>query len=488
MKRKALQSEDAFQNLENLAPPQNIEAEEALIGGLLFGGSEAYRDLILPHNLDTDHFYSQAYRLVFEACQHVYVTGEAIDLISVTNWLESQPARSPSKAKNLLEQIGGRTVLANAAGSVVSTVNLDTYTKLIKDKAGRRYLLKMADDLRGFAHSPDDLAQSIGLIQERCLEAMQHFLSVQNHTWSDTLNSLLLDLGRRVEREELRGRLQEENPGELAFFGGSTGLMQLDEHVNGINPGQKIIFFGRSSSGKSTVAQNLAHDLASQGHPVLIIALEGDDLSWARRLASVHTQTPSPEFFNGSLSALQTISSVMDELVDLPIHIDDKSNTPEAIRASALQFAGNHVNSLHHPILIIDHLQHGAPNGFDRKDRIDSLLAVGTDLAEQHGFTSIMLSQSNRESLGRNDKRPQEGDLSGSDGILQVGDIVIGVFYPERQEEATTQIGEIELHIVKNREGQADGVVRLGYEPTRTGSRLFSIASASSRPQLTTSY
>lgn len=471
----------------NLVPPQNIDAEQALLGGLLFGGIEAYKQ-IESQRLLPGHFYISAHRSIFEACQRLWEAGHEIDLISVCDWLRSRPSKSRKKGnETLLDFVGGQLAIANLAGTTIGSPNLDMYAGLIKDKAARRHLLNMTSRLQELAHSPTPIIDSYNKIQEECLRAMQDFSPSRYNSWTDSVINHFQDVERRMELAETRRQLQAENPHEQIFIGGSTGFPDLDQYWLGIDGGKKIVLGGRSSSGKSTFAQNLVVNLALQGHPVLIIAIEGNEEAYVRRLHSVHSQIPMTSFLRGLSDEEYTnyLESV-EAFTELPIRIDAKSYTPEMVRASALQFKADFCHSEKCPVIVVDHLQCSTNDTKnDRIDRIGKMLFTLAQLADdpETNFCTIAVSQLNRACEARDNKRPLIEDLRSSGEIEQEADIVMMIYRDEVYNPDTTEPGTMELIIRKNREGTL-GTAKVVYDFEKHGQRLFPLLRRSPQPSL----
>lgn len=471
----------------NLVPPQNIDAEQALLGGLLFGGVEAYKQ-IESQRLLPGHFYISAHRSIFEACQRLWEAGHEIDLISVCDWLRSRPSKSRKKGnETLLDFVGGQSAIANLMGTTIGSPNLDMYAGLIKDKAARRHLLNMTSRLQELAHSPTPIVDSYHEIQEECLRAMQDFSDSRYNPWTDSVINHFQDVERRMELAEMRRQLQAENPHEQIFIGGSTGFPELDQYWQGIDGGKKVVVGGRPSSGKSTLVQNLIFNLALQGHPILIIAIEGNEDAYVRRLHSVHSQIPMTSFLRGLSNEEYTnyLESV-EAFTELPIRIDAKSYTPEMVRASALQFKADFCHSEKCPVIVVDHLHCSTDDvKDDRIDRIGKMLVALRQLADdpETNFCTISVAQLSRACEARDNKRPLKEDLRGSGEIEQEADIITMIYRDEVYNPDTTEPGTMELLVRKNRDGPI-GTAKVVYDFEKHGQRLFPLLRRSPQPSL----
>ncbi|MBE9216722.1 ASCH domain-containing protein [Plectonema cf. radiosum LEGE 06105] len=276
--------------LENLSfattdkvPPQNIEAEQAILGGILLdpGAIARVRDILV-----TKAFYLNIHRDIYQAALELHSEGKPTDLLAVIRWLSD---------RNMLAKIGGRNQLATLVDRTVSAVNIDGLAQLVMDKYHRRQLITASNEIYELAH---DQSEEVGKQLER---ASSKVLEINNSAIASLseptpMSSILIDAFERIE---------EKNMG-TAPSGVRTGFYDLDGVIGGFKPGKLITIAGRPAMGKSSFLGNLALNISSLEHlPTVIFSLEMGKEEWGDRFLSTDMPIESSLLQNGNINKSQ---------------------------------------------------------------------------------------------------------------------------------------------------------------------------------------
>ncbi len=390
-----------FQGNSDRLPPQNIEAEEAVLGGILLDPEAISRvsDRLVP-----EAFYISAHKFIYQAALRLHLQGKPTDLLSVTSWLSDN---------DLLERVGGRNKLASLVDRTVSAVNIDSLAALVTEKYLRRQLIKAGNEIvqLGFETETElpivlDKAEQkvFGIAQERNTSGLTSI----EHILTNTFN-------------EIEGRHEG-----VALPGIPGGFYDLDSMTSGFQRSDLIIVAGRPSMGKTAFCLNLAHNVAtSEKLPVAIFSLEMSKEQLVQRLLAAEAGIESGYLRSGRISQNQwePLISAITMLSETPIFIDDTPNiTVTEMRSQARRLqseAGNKKLGL----IIIDYLQLMEGAGDNRVQELSKITRNLKGLARELNVPLIALSQLSRGVEARTNKRPMLSDLRES-GCL-TGDTLI---------------------------------------------------------------
>ncbi|MBG1264802.1 replicative DNA helicase [Nostoc commune] len=369
-------------------PPQNIEAEEAILGGILLDPEAISR---VSDRLLAEAFYISAHKEIYQAAVRLHAQGKPTDLLSVTSWLTDH---------EMLARIGGRNKLATLVDRTVSAVNIDALAGLVMDKYLRRQLIKAGNEIVHLGYEtetelPQVLDQAeqkvFGVTQERPQSGLIHI--------SDTLINNFQDI-------------EDRNQG-IALPGIPCGFYDLDAMTSGFQRSDLIIVAGRPSMGKTAFCLNLAHNIAaSYKLPVAFFSLEMSKEQLTQRLLASEAQIESSYLRTGRLSQTQwePLSRAIGILSEMPIYIDDTPNiTVTQMRSQSRRLQAEIGTEL--GLIVIDYLQLMEGAGDNRVQELSKITRQLKGLARELSVPVIALSQLSRGVEARTNKRPMLSDL-----------------------------------------------------------------------------
>lgn len=439
-----------FTPTRELLPPANLDAEEAILGGLLLDPGAITR---IADRLDKEAFYISAHQEIYQACLNLHAQNKPTDMLAVKSFLED---------RGLLERVGGLTHLANLFHRTVSAVNIDALADLVMEKYKRRQLIKAGNRIVKLGYTADVE------LPEVMEQAESSLFAVTGNAYGDTepmpLADIMVDSYARIEeRHDEVGNRRKGVP---------TGFYDLDVLLNGgLKPGKLITVAARPGCGKSSFVGNIALNMVRTGHPAVIFSMEMDKEEWADRFISQDSGIESQLLQMGQLTRQQqweAISESVSRLADLPLYIDDSPYlTVTAIRAKVKRLLAR-TGSL--AMVGIDYLglmEDVGNNGSNLAFSIGKVTRALKQLARECQVPIVLLSQLNRNLESRNNKRPTSADLRDSGRIEEDSDIIITLYREELYEPETMDKGIAEVGVVKNRGGAA-GTIKLLFDAPLT--------------------
>jgi replicative DNA helicase len=439
-----MSEELSFQSQIDRLPPQNVEAEEAILGGILLDpeGINRVRDSLTP-----EAFYISTHREIYQAAIKLHTQGKPTDLLSVTSWLSDN---------DLLTRVGGRTKLASLVDKTVSAVNIDALAALVMDKFKRRQLIKAGNEIVQLGYETetelpkilDDAQQKVFAIShERSLSGLVHI--------GETLVNAFQDIEQRNEGVSLPGI--------------GTGFYDFDSLTGGLQRSDLIIVAARPSMGKTAFCLNLAHSVASLSNlPIAVFSLEMSKEQLVQRLLASEAGIESGYLRSGRISQTQwePLSRAISNLSELPMYIDDTANiTITEIRSQGRRLQAE--TGIDLGLIVIDYLQLMEGAGDNRVQELSKITRGLKGLARELNVPIIALSQLSRGVEARTNKRPMLSDLRESGSIEQDADLVVMLYRDEYYTPDTPDRGVAELIIAKHRNGPT-GTVKLLFEPQFT--------------------
>ena len=430
---------------KNNIPPQNNEAEESILGGILLDPEAMGRivDLITPES-----FYVRAHQEIYEAALKLHSQGKPTDFLTVKSVLEDHL---------LLEKIGGIDKLTQLLDRTVSAVNIDRYAALIMDKYLRRQLISSGHEIvsLGFETTRDleivlDESEKkiFGLTQKR----PQGGLVPISDTIIQTFNEL------------------EKLHNQTALPGIETGFYDLDAMTGGLQRSDLIIIAGRPSMGKTAFGLGLvAHIAKNFNLPVAIFSLEMSKEQLSMRLLASEAEIESNRLRSGRFvqDDYSTISTAIGTLSNLPIYIDDSANvTVMQVRSQVRRLLAEKKGDF--GLVLIDYLQ--LMEGAEKDNRVQELSKMTRSLkglAREIKAPVIALSQLSRGVEARNNKRPMMSDSRESGSIEQDADLIMMLYRDEYYNPETIDKGVTELILTKHRNGPT-GTVKLLFQAELT--------------------
>jgi replicative DNA helicase len=413
-------------------PPQNIEAEEAVIGSMLIEQSAVITALEM---LTAEDFYKETHRIIFKAMTEIADRMEPVDLVTLSDTL---------RAQGVLEQIGGAAELARLANFVPTAANVEYYAKIVAEKAVLRRLIGAATQIASTAYgSQYDVDEILDMAEETIFSISQG----RSHQGYVQLKDVLVETMEKLE-------YLASNRGEV--IGLPSGLSDLDSLTLGFQPSDLIILAARPSVGKTSLGLNIARNAAIKtGSTVIIFSLEMSREQVAQRLlcseAAINSQKLRSGFISGD-DEWRRLSIALGRLGEAKIFIDDTPGVSVMeLRAKARRIKAEHGLGL----IVIDYLQLMRGRKLEnRQQEISEISRSLKGLARELDVPVIAMSQLSRAVEQRQDRRPMLSDLRESGAIEQDADVVMFLYTDPELE----QNNAIELIIAKQRNGPTGSI------------------------------
>ncbi len=439
-------------NLMEKIPPQNIEAEESLLGSLLIEKEAIYK---VADTISPEDFYKPSHGMIYEAMMELFLKHEAIDLLTVTNRLLE---------KKQLEEIGGRSYLASLGNSVPTASHVISYAEIVQRKSTLRKLITASSTINSLAYEEE---QSVDDILDK---AEQSLFTVSKKYLKQAFIHIKALLTSAFER------LDELHKDSGKIRGIPTHFTDLDNILAGLHRSNLVIIAARPSVGKTSFALNIARNAAvkSKMH-VGIFSLEMSQSELIDRLLCAEAGVSLWKTRTGKLSEkgmnddFSKIGRAISVLSEAQIYIDDSAtaNIME-IRTKARRLQLEKGLDL----LIIDYLQliESRVNIENRVQEISGITRALKGIARELDIPVIALSQLSRQVEMRKPAIPKLADLRESGSIEQDADIVMFIYRKSMDKSVTLQPGEqnvAQILIQKHRNGPT-GVVELFFDEDRT--------------------
>ena len=419
-------------------PPQNIEAEQAVLGAMLL---ETKAIVAATELLKPDDFYREAHKLVFEAIVELSQRDEAADLVTVVEQL---------KKNEKLDKAGGIAFVTSLANAVPTAANVKYHAKIVLEKAQLRNLINTTTEIAGEAYED---VEEIGALMEK---AEKEILKVTGRGTSfdfTPIGKLVIDVFDKVEK-----RSQEKN----ALTGLASGFRDLDRLTSGLQASDLILVAARPSMGKTAFTLNIATYVAVKlKQPVAFFSLEMSNVQLVQRMLCAEGGIDSQALRSGELTDddWKRLIIASDRLTKAPIYIDDTPGiTVAELRAKARRIKSDHGLSL----VVIDYLQlmqgRASKNGDNRQQEISEISRSLKALARELGVPVIALSQLSRSVESRTIKRPMLSDLRESGSLEQDADIVMFLYRDEYYNEDSERKDQADVIIAKHRNGPIDTI------------------------------
>jgi len=424
-------------------PPQSVEAEQSVLGGLMLDGQAFDR---IADKITPDDFYRKEHRLIFTAIAALVEAGSPADVVTVSEWLEKN---------NELQNTGGLAYLASIANNTPSAANIGAYANIVRERAILRNLIHTATRIAGSAYSPEGRsAADILDFAERSI----FDISEQGAHRRGGFAPLKTLLTRAVDRIDALFR------SDSATTGVPTGFKDLDDMTSGLQAGDLVIVAGRPSMGKTSLAMNIAESAALGSKlPVAIFSMEMPGEQLAMRMMSSLGRINAHKVRTGKLEDddWPRLTHAIGLLAEAPMFIDDTpALTPLELRTRARRLKREHGLGL----IVVDYLQlmEAPESGENRATEISSITRSLKGLAKELSVPVIALSQLNRSLEQRPNKRPVMSDLRESGAIEQDADVIFFIYRDEVYNEDSQDKGTAEIIIGKQRNGPT-GKVKLTF-------------------------
>jgi len=418
-------------NQEVKVPPQNIEAEQAVLGSMLL---EEDAIPLVVDVIDATCFYKESNRKIFEAILSLYEAHKVVDLITLTDEL---------KRKNVLDEVGGASYLTSLVDGVPTAANVQHYALIVKEKHILRNLITSATQIAKEGYeSKDDVDELLDRAERLIFEISDHRAEAGYVPLKDIIKDSIEAIDKLYQRK-------------AHVTGIPTGFVNLDRDTAGLQASDLIIVAGRPSMGKSALAVSIAEYAGViEKIPVGFFSLEMSKEQLVQRMLCSHARVDAHKVRSGYLSPSDwpRLTSAAGKLSEAPIYIDD---TP-AISALELRAKARRLKS-HHDIklFVVDYLQlmRGTAKSENRQQEISEISRSIKALARELDVPIIAISQLSRAVESRQDHRPQLSDLRESGAIEQDADLVILLLREEYYNPTEENKGIAEVIIAKQRNG-----------------------------------
>ena len=424
-------------------PPQNIEAEQAVLGAMLIKKEAVVEAMEI---LRPEDFYRDAHRVVFEAIMAVFQNDSAVDMITVTEQL---------KKSDLLDKAGGVAGVTALANAVPTAANVVYHAKIVREKAELRELINAGSEITGWAfEDSDDVDAVMDKAEKRILEVTAR----ENSADFTSMKDIVISVFKQIEE-------RSTNKGGLT--GVASGFTDLDRLTSGFQPSDLILVAARPSMGKTAFTLNIASYVAVHlDKPVAFFSLEMSKEQLAQRMLCSEGGIDSQRLRNGDMKDedWEHVIAAADRLTYAPVFIDDTPGiTVMELRSKARRIKAEHGLSM----VIIDYLQlmsgKGSKNGDNRQQEISEISRSLKALARELKVPVIALSQLSRSVESRQVKRPMLSDLRESGSLEQDADIVMFLYREDYYDKETEQQNVTEVIVAKHRNGPID-TVRLYFD------------------------
>ncbi len=443
MEERAYSSSGLGSSTDTLkVPPQSIEAEQSVLGGLLLDNQRW--DQIADKISESD-FYRKEHRLIFRAISCLIDDNRPADVVTVSEWLDKSGE---------LEQAGGLEYLGALANNTPSAANIAAYADIVRERAIMRQLIYVATDVANSAYQPEGRS-AVEILDY----AERHIFEISEkgdrRGGFQPMKSLLT---AAIDRIDTLYRM------DSPITGVSTGFENMDDMTSGLQAADLIVLAGRPSMGKTSLAMNIAEN-AAVGHkvPVAIFSMEMPGQQLAMRMMASLGRINAHKVRTGKLDDddWPRLTSAINMLAEAPIYIDDTpALNPMELRTRARRLHREHGLGL----IIVDYLQlmQTSENNENRATEISNITRALKGLAKELSIPMVALSQLNRSLEQRPNKRPVMSDLRESGAIEQDADVIVFIYRDEVYNEESVDKGTAEIIIGKQRNGPT-GTVRLTF-------------------------
>ncbi|MUV14947.1 replicative DNA helicase [Noviluteimonas gilva] len=421
-------------------PPQSVEAEQAVLGGLMLA-PDAY-DRVADMLVEPD-FYRRDHQLIWRAIRELAERNKPYDAVTLGEWFESM---------GLSEQVAGGSYLIELASTTPSAANIKAYAEIVRDKAVLRQLIDVGTEIvnDGFMPEGRDSAELLAKAEQDVFAIAE--AGARGRTDFTPVNKAL---------SEAFDVLQKRYESGGSITGLPTGYTEFDEMTAGLQPTDLLILAARPAMGKTTLALNMAEYAAMKTKKaVAVFSMEMSASQLALRLISSTGRVNATRLRTGQLEDedWSRVTSAIRLLREAKIFIDDTpALSPDILRAKARRLKREHDLGL----IVIDYLQLMAVpgNSENRATEISEISRSLKGLAKELNVPVIALSQLNRSLETRTDKRPVMADLRESGAIEQDADVIVFIYRDDYyNKENSPDKGLAEVIIGKQRNGPTGSI------------------------------
>ena len=418
-------------------PPQNLEAEESVLGAMMLspGAIGAVSEL-----LDGSDFYRESHAKMYRAAVDLYGKSEPVDAITLVDALEE---------RGQLEEVGGRGRIHELAALVPATANAAHYARIVRELSTLRGLIRAGGQIAQLGWDrPGETTDLVDRAEQIMFELSQTRVASEFSHIEDLLKESFERITKLYEAGE-------------DVTGVPSGFRDLDRLTSGFQPGNLVIVAARPSMGKSAFGLGIAANLAVRHEtPVALFTLEMSKAEVTQRLMCSEAKVESNRLRSGKLAAddWPRLTAACDALMKAPIYVDDAGSiNMMEIRSKARRLKSKEPNL---GLIVVDYMQL-MTSGATVENRVQEVSQISRSLkvlARDLDVPVLAMSQLSRAVEQRHDKRPILSDLRESGSIEQDSDLVLFIYRDEYYNDNSDQQGLAEVHLAKHRNGPTDSI------------------------------
>ncbi|MDP8234232.1 MAG: replicative DNA helicase [Candidatus Saelkia tenebricola] len=417
-------------------PPQNIEAEIAVLGSMLQSEDAIAQAIEI---LDESYFYKNTHQKIFTTVVELYDKNSPVDLLTLSEELQK---------RSFLDDVGGPAYLATIANAVPSAANISHYARIVKEKYILRALVNNSTKIIKKCHEPvENIDSLLDESEQAIFEIVGHKMEGKIISMKDLIKSSITTIDNLYQRQS-------------QITGVPTSFTEFDSLTAGLQNSDLIIAAGRPSMGKSAFVCCIAEHVALEENlGVAIFSLEMSKEQLVHRILCSHAHVNAHKVRRGFLTPEDwpKLTSAAGKLADAPIYIDDTAGTSILeLRAKARRLKAHHDIKL----IIVDYMQlmRSSRRFENRQQEISEISRSLKDLARELKVPLVAVSQLSRAAEMRQDHRPQLSDLRESGAIEQDADVVVLLYREEYYHPTEENAGVSEVIIAKQRNGPVDTI------------------------------
>lgn len=424
-------------------PPQDISAEQSVLGGMMLS-KDALADV--SEILDADDFYRPGHATIYSTILSLFALGQPADVITVSAELQR---------KGELDRVGGRTFLHDLVSGVPTAANATYYAEIVRNQAVLRRLVETGTRIAQLGYNTDggDVAELLNTAQSEVYAMTDSKMATDYAKLIDVLPDLVAEIESNAARD-----------GQLS--GLATGFHDLDSVLLGLRPNQMIIVAARPGMGKTTLAMDFCRNIAlKENKPVAFFSLEMNRIELVMRLLAAESEVWLSKLISGELEQRdwERITRTLDRIAEAPLYVDDSPNlTMMEIRSKARRMRQQQGIEL----IVIDYLQlltSGGRTAESRQQEVSEFSRSIKLLAKELEIPIIAIAQLNRETERRDNKKPQVSDLRESGSLEQDADVVILINRPFERDEMGA-MPPAQIIVGKNRSGPTSDDIELEFQ------------------------
>ena len=382
-------------------PPHARELEDAVLGAMML---ERDKISLVIHKLTIKHFYIPENQLVFEAIQQLYKEGQAVDMLTIVNFLKNE---------GNLEMAGGAYYIATLTSKVSSAVNIEFHTAIITQKYILREQIRISGEMAELAYKEDvDPFETVAKFNSELIHLVNSGLKKQINHFSRVFDTVLDEIYTPSKKDGLK-----------------CGFNELDELIGGFQPSDLIVLAARPGMGKTALIVAMMRHLGMAGIPSGFFSLEMSQEQIVKRMISAESGVYSTRFRSGHFNEfdLSAIENIDPYFKNLPIFIDDSAGSS----LTEIQAKSRQMHQLGAKAIFVDYLQLIKSNARSREQEVAEVSRGLKNIAKDLGIPVVALAQLNRGVEDRADKRPMLSDLRESGEIENSADVVTFLVRPE---------------------------------------------------------